>query len=53
MRVPLADVQNGNIIGYKYFGFAGLDKDTKGVKAFEGAKPGKYRRYPHRQAMAR
>ena len=35
-------VQNGNVIGYKYFGFAGLDKDTKGLKAFEGAKPGNH-----------
>jgi arabinoxylan arabinofuranohydrolase len=39
-NMPLANVQNGNIIGYKYFGFGGLDKDTKGMKAFEGAKPG-------------
>ncbi len=38
--MPLANVQNGNIIGYKYFGFGGLDKDTKGLKAFAGAKPG-------------
>ena len=38
-NMPLANVQNGNIIGYKYFGFGGLDKDTKGVKAFAGAKP--------------
>ena len=29
-----------NIIGFKYFGFGGLDKDTKGVKAFEGIKKG-------------
>ena len=39
-NMPLANVQNGNIIGYKYFGFGGLDKDQKGLKAFEGAKPG-------------
>jgi hypothetical protein len=38
--MPLANVQNGNIVGYKYFGFGGLDKDQKGLKAFEGAKPG-------------
>ncbi|HZQ47628.1 MAG TPA: hypothetical protein VFC07_11480 [Verrucomicrobiae bacterium] len=38
--MPLANVQNGNIIGYKYFGFGGLAKDQKGLKAFEGAKPG-------------
>jgi len=39
-NMPLANVQNGDIIGYKYFGFGGLDKDTKGLKAFEGTKPG-------------
>jgi arabinoxylan arabinofuranohydrolase len=39
-NMPLANVQNGNIIGYKYFGFGGLDKDQKGLKAFEGVKPG-------------
>jgi arabinoxylan arabinofuranohydrolase len=38
--MPLANVQNGNVIGYKYFGFGGLDKDQKGLKAFSGAKPG-------------
>ena len=38
--MPLANVQNGNIVGYKYFGFGGLDKDQKGLKAFEGAKTG-------------
>jgi hypothetical protein len=39
-NMPLTNVQNGNIMGYKYFGFGGLAKDTKGLKAFEGAKPG-------------
>ena len=39
-NMPLANVQNGNIIGYKYFGFGGLDKSTKGLKPFEGTKPG-------------
>jgi arabinoxylan arabinofuranohydrolase len=39
-NMPLSNVQNGNIIGYKYFGFGGLDKNTKGLKAFAGAKPG-------------
>jgi len=39
-NMPIADVKNGNIIGYKYFGFGGLDKDTKGLKVFEGTKPG-------------
>jgi arabinoxylan arabinofuranohydrolase len=39
-NMPLAGVQNGNIIGFKYFGFGGLDRDQKGLKAFAGAKPG-------------
>ena len=38
--MDLAGIQNGGIIGFKYFGFGGLDKDTKGVKAFEGTKSG-------------
>ena len=38
--MDLAGIQNGGIIGFKYFGFGGLDPDTKGVKAFEGTKPG-------------
>ncbi len=42
---PGPGVQNGNIIGYKYFGFAGLDKDAKGVKAFEGAKAGNHTKF--------
>lgn len=39
-NMPVANVLNGDIIGYKYFGFGGLDKDKKGLKAFEGTKPG-------------
>jgi hypothetical protein len=38
--MPLANVQSGNIIGYKYFGFGGLAKAQKGLKAFAGAKRG-------------
>ncbi len=37
-NMPITSVKNGNIIGYKYFGFGGLDKDSKGLKAFEGTK---------------
>ena len=39
-NMPVANVENGHIIGYKYFGFGGLDKDRKGLKAFEGTRPG-------------
>ena len=38
--MDLAGITNGGIIGFKYFGFGGLQRDTKGVKAFEGAKRG-------------
>lgn len=38
--MDLAGVTNKGIIGFKYFGFGGLEKDTKGVKAFEGTKKG-------------
>ncbi len=38
--MDLAGVQNGGIIGFKYFGFGGLAQDTKGCKAFEGIKKG-------------
>lgn len=33
-------VKDGHIIGYKYFGFGGLDKDKFGLKAFRGTKKG-------------
>lgn len=38
--MDLAGIQNGGIVGFKYFGFGGLAQDAKGVKAFEGAKKG-------------
>ena len=38
--MDLAGIQNGGIVGFKYFGFGGLDKDTKGCKAFVGTKKG-------------
>ena len=38
--MDLAGITNGGVIGFKYFGFGGLQQDTKGVKAFEGAKRG-------------
>ena len=38
--MDLAGITNGGIVGFKYFGFGGLDKDTKGVKAFAGTKKG-------------
>ena len=34
------EMKGGDIVGYKYFGFGGLDKPTKGLKPFEGTAPG-------------
>lgn len=39
-HMPITNVKNGHIVGYKYFGFGGLKQNTKGLKAFEGAKIG-------------
>ena len=38
--MDLAGIQNGGIVGFKYFGFGGLAASTKGLPAFEGTKPG-------------
>jgi len=38
--MDLAGIQNGGIIGFKYFGFGGLAQDEKGVKAFAGTQKG-------------
>ena len=38
--MDLAGIQNGGIVGFKYFGFGGLAQDAKGVKAFEGIRKG-------------
>lgn len=39
-NMDLAGITNRGVVGFKYFGFGGLEKDTKGVKAFAGAKKG-------------
>ena len=39
-HMPITKVKNGNIIGYKYFGFGGLKQNQKGLKAYEGTKKG-------------
>ncbi len=38
--MDLAGLTNHGIVGFKYFGFGGLTKDTKGVKAFAGVRKG-------------
>ncbi|WP_072067650.1 hypothetical protein [Bacteroides thetaiotaomicron] len=39
-HMPINNVKNGHIIGYKYFGFGGLSRNKNGLKAFEGTRPG-------------
>ena len=39
-HMPITNVANGHRIGFKYFGFGGLSESKKGLKAFEGTKPG-------------
>lgn len=39
-HMPVTNVENGHIIGYKYFGFGGLKQEKNGIRAFEGVKPG-------------
>ncbi|MDE5870613.1 MAG: hypothetical protein K2H22_01520, partial [Muribaculaceae bacterium] len=34
------NMNGGDIVGFKYFGFGGLDKPMKGLQPFEGTKPG-------------
>ena len=34
------DVNGGDIVGYKYFGFGGLNRPQKGLPAFEGTRKG-------------
>ena len=39
-NMDLTGISDGGIVGFKYFGFGGLSKDCKGIKAFAGAKKG-------------
>ena len=39
-HMPVTNLKNGTIVGFKYFGFGGLDQDKFGLKAFEGTKAG-------------
>ena len=38
--MPITNMKNGDIVGYKYFGFGGLEKSLNGLNAFEGTKLG-------------
>lgn len=39
-HMPITNVKNGHIIGYKYFGFGGLKKNKNGIMAFKGTQKG-------------
>jgi arabinoxylan arabinofuranohydrolase len=39
-HMPIQNVINNDIIGYKYFGFGGLKKPEKGLQPFKGTKSG-------------
>lgn len=39
-HMPITNMKNGSIVGFKYFGFGGLDADKNGLKAFQGTKKG-------------
>jgi arabinoxylan arabinofuranohydrolase len=39
-HMPITNVKNGHIVGYKYFGFGGLQKSKNGIPAFDGTKSG-------------
>ena len=39
-RMDITEVQAGDILGYKYFGFGGLPAEAKGLPAFEGVRKG-------------
>ncbi|MCQ2110274.1 MAG: hypothetical protein MJY79_02115 [Bacteroidaceae bacterium] len=38
--MDLTNLKNGSIVGFKYFGFGGLKKASKGVQPFAGTKKG-------------
>ncbi len=38
--MDLVNIPNGGIVGFKYFGFGGLAKASKGINAFNGTKNG-------------
>ncbi|MDF2515059.1 MAG: putative glycosyl hydrolase [Sphingobacterium sp.] len=39
-HMPITNMKNGHIVGFKYFGFGGLHQDKFGLKAFQGTKKG-------------
>lgn len=41
-HATVGTLKDGNIVGFKYFGFGGLSADAYGIKAFEGVRPGNH-----------
>jgi len=39
-HMDLAGIRNGGIVGFKYFGFGGLDTSAKGIMPFRGTQKG-------------
>lgn len=40
VNAPVVGMRSGDTVGYKYFGFGGLDSDKDGLHAFEGTRVG-------------
>lgn len=41
-HMPITGLKTGNCLGYKYFGFGGLEEGSKGLKPFSGTAPGNH-----------
>ena len=39
-NMDVTGISDEAVVGFKYFGFGGLDRDSKGIKAFRGTAPG-------------
>ena len=44
-HMPIVDAKNGDVIGFKYFGFGGLEAHKKGLAPFAGTKPGNHTKF--------
>jgi hypothetical protein len=39
-HAPITNVSNGHVIGFQHFGFGGLGEETRGLRTFDGVRPG-------------
>jgi len=39
-HMPVSNLKNGSVVGFKYFGFGGLKAEKNGIKRFEGTQKG-------------